>query len=120
MSTTLGPREHRARPVRALEIAAVICLAALILWVYVAKANGADEAAAIRSVRNDVADQRQAIRLLQAEAAGLESPARLDQLVREHSDMAPVDPTREARPEAIDGLEPATVAPHPEPQAAPQ
>lgn len=121
MSMALGPREHRMRPVRALEIAAVICLVALILWVYVAKASGADESAAIRRARIDIAQEQRALRLLRAEAATLESPVRLDILVREHTDMTPVDPSREARPEAVDGLNgaPAALAETAAPATAP-
>lgn len=107
MTETLAPRERRARPIRALEIAAFVCLLGLILWVYVAKAAGADERAVIRETEADIRAEQARIRLLEAEAAHLEQPVRLEALAREHTDLGPVEPARETRPEALDGLAPS-------------
>lgn len=104
--TGIAAHERARRPLRALEIAAFVCLAALILWVYVAKAAGADERSAIRSLQGDIAEERAQIRLLRAEAAHLERPDRLEALAREHLHMEPADPQRETTIEALTALSP--------------
>jgi hypothetical protein len=96
-------RARRSR-LRMLELSAFLCLVALVAWVYVAKATGADERATIRSIESDIRTQQREIRRLRAEAATLEQPVRLEALVREHTDLAPVEPINETRPENLDAL----------------
>jgi len=96
-------RSHRSR-LRMLELSAFVCLIALVAWVYVAKATGADERATIRGIENDIRAEHREIRRLRAEAAYLEQPARLEALVREHTDLAPVEPINETRPENLEAL----------------
>ena len=97
MSAAVGGRGI----LRALEIAAVVCLGALILWVYVAKAAGADERAAIRALETEIAPAQRDLRLLRAEAAHLEQPARLQALVDAHLQLQPLDAEQEASPEVL-------------------
>lgn len=92
---------------RAMEVSAVVCLAALILWVYVAKAAGADERAAIRSLDSQISQAQREIRVLRAEAAHLEQPARLEALVRAHLPMQPPVPEQQTPAQALPSLLPA-------------
>ncbi|MBN8553398.1 MAG: hypothetical protein J0L52_10950 [Caulobacterales bacterium] len=96
-------RSRRSR-LRMLELSAFLCLVALVAWVYVAKATGADERATIRNIESDIRSEQRDIRRLRAEAATLEQPARLEALVREHTDLAPVEPINETRPENLDAI----------------
>ena len=109
MSTAVSGRNR----LRALEIAAVVCLATLILWVYVAKAAGADERAAIRELEAEISQAQRDLRLLRAEAAHLEQPARLQALVDAHLQLQPVDAQQEASPEVL-----SVVLPTAEPETA--
>ena len=101
---TEGPMRARRSQMRMYEISAFVCLVALVAWVYVAKATGADERATIREIESDIRAEQRQIRLLRAEAAHLERPSRLEQLVRAHTDLAPVDPINETRPENLEAL----------------
>ena len=96
-------RSRRSR-LRMLELSAFVCLVALVAWVYVAKATGADERATIRDIESDIRTEQRQIRLLRAEAAYLERPSRLEELVRQHTDLAPVEPINETRPENLEAL----------------
>lgn len=101
--TEIPMRLRRSR-VRMFEISAFVCLVALVAWVYVAKATGADERATIRSIEGDIRGEQREIRRLRAEAAHLERPSRLEELVRTHTDLAPVEPVNETRPENLDAI----------------
>ena len=105
-------RSHRSR-LRMLELSAFVCLVALVAWVYVAKATGADERATIREIESDIHTEQRDIRLLRAEAAYLERPSRLEELVREHTDLAPVEPINETRSENLGALVGPTESPQP-------
>lgn len=96
-------RLRRSR-VRMFEISAFVCLVALVAWVYMAKATGADERATIRDIESDIRSEQRAIRQLRAEAAHLERPSRLEELVRTHTDLAPVEPVHETRPENLGAI----------------
>lgn len=104
--------DKRLRGVRLIELAALACLGALILWVYLAKAAGADERARIQRVERDIAHEQARIRLLAAEAARLERPERLERLSVAYLRMTPSDPAREADAAALPALagEPAAEA----------
>ena len=101
--TEIPMRLRRSR-VRMFEISAFVCLVALVAWVYVAKATGADERATIRDLQGDIRSEQRQIRILRAEAAHLERPSRLEALVRDHTDLAPVEPVNETRPENLDAI----------------
>lgn len=99
-----APMRARRGQMRMFEISAFVCLVALVAWVYVAKATGADERATIRDIESDIRSEQRQIRLLRAEAAHLERPSRLEALVRAHTDLAPVEPINETRPENLDAI----------------
>lgn len=103
--------EWKVRGVRWIEIILLVVVAALILGVYVAKAAAARESAQIAQLEREIAETRQRVRLLRAEAARLEQPGRLETLSRT-AGLGPVDMERQADESAL-----ATLKPQPEPVA---
>jgi hypothetical protein len=101
--------EWKVRGVRWIEIILLVVVAALILGVYVAKTAAARESAQIAQLEREIAETRQRVRLLRAEAARLEQPGRLETLSRT-AGLAPVDMERQADESAL-----ATLKPQPEP-----
>ncbi|MNR35017.1 Cell division protein FtsL [compost metagenome] len=80
---------------RCVEIIGVVCVAALVFSVYIAKAAAARESAEISRIESEIRENRQRVRLLRAEATRLEQPARLEALSREIG-LGPVDVHRQA------------------------
>lgn len=87
--------DWKVRGVRCVEIIGVVCVAALVFSVYIAKAAAARESAEITRIEGDIVESRQRVRLLRAEATRLEQPARLEALSREIG-LGPVDVRRQA------------------------
>ncbi|MFC0634497.1 cell division protein FtsL [Brevundimonas balnearis] len=69
--------DWKLRGIRVVEIVGVGLVAVMVLSVYVAKAAAARESARIAELERSIAETSQRVRLLRAEAARLESPARL-------------------------------------------
>jgi hypothetical protein len=124
--------DWKVRGVRWVEIVGCVLVAVMILSVYVAKAGAAREGSRIAELEREIADNRQRVRLLNAEAARLEQPARLEALSRE-AGLAPVAVKQvtdahglvELAPEAepapvMAAAIPATTAPAPLPAEAVQ
>jgi hypothetical protein len=114
--------DWKVRGIRWIEIILLVVVAALVLSVYVAKAGAARESARISQLEREIAETRQRVRLLRAEAARLEQPARLEVLSRS-AGLAPVEMKHQADESALDSLvplpEPAPVAAaEPSPEAA--
>ncbi|KQS55495.1 cell division protein [Brevundimonas sp. Leaf363] len=87
--------DWKIRGVRWIEIIGALVVAALIAGVYVAKAAAAREASRIAELEREIGDNRQRVRLLRAEVARLEQPARLETLSRGIG-MAPVNVKQQA------------------------
>jgi hypothetical protein len=104
--------EWKVRGIRWIEIILAVVVVALVLGVYVAKAAAARESARIAQLEREIAETRQRVRLLRAEAARLEQPGRLETLSRT-AGLAPVDMERQADESAL-----ATLKPQPEPVPA--
>jgi len=106
--------DWKVRGIRWVEIIGVVCVAAMVLSVYVAKAAAARESARIGELERDIASTRQNVRLLRAEVTRLEQPARLEALSRA-AGLAPVDVKRQTTADQLDTLvplpEPEVVAP---------
>ncbi|HEV7351596.1 MAG TPA: cell division protein [Brevundimonas sp.] len=85
--------ELKLRGVRVVEIVGVVLVAAMVLSVYVAKAAAARQSASIAALEREIAETDARVRLLRAEAARLESPARLEALSRQ-AGLAPADATQ--------------------------
>ncbi|MBF0664401.1 MAG: cell division protein [Brevundimonas sp.] len=101
--------DWKIRGVRWIEIIGLALVAAMIFSVYLAKAAAASQGARIASLERQITQNGQRVRLLRAEAARLEQPARLEALSRE-AGLGPVDVHRQA---TVAGL--PDLAPIPEP-----
>jgi hypothetical protein len=106
--------DWKIRGIRWIEIIGVMCVAAMVFSVYVAKAAAARESAAIGQLERQIAENAQRVRLLRAEAARLEQPGRLETLSRGAA-LAPVKAERQVDETALANLKPvqlpAPVAP---------
>jgi cell division protein FtsL len=71
------------RGVRLVEFAALLVMLAMATGVYLAKAAAGRERADITQVQAQIDDEQKRLRLLQAEVAHLEEPARLESLSAE-------------------------------------
>ncbi len=101
--------DWKVRGVRWIEIIGLMLVAAMIFSVYLAKAAAASESARIASLERQITQNGQRVRLLRAEAARLEQPARLELLSRD-AGLGPVDVHRQATEASLSDL-----APIPEP-----
>ena len=110
--------DWKIRGIRWIEIIGLVCVAAMIFSVYVAKAAAARESAAIGQLERQIAVNSQRVRLLRAEAARLERPGRLEALSRD-AGLAPVEMKRHADEDALAALKPAPAPPAPAADAAP-
>lgn len=95
--------EMKVRGVRWVELIGAVLVAVMIVSVYAAKAGAARESSRIAQLEQDIAENGQRVRLLRAEAARLEQPARLESLSRQIG-MAPVDVHRQADEAALPAL----------------
>ncbi|WP_428152106.1 cell division protein FtsL [Brevundimonas sp.] len=100
--------DWKIRGIRWIEIIGVMCVAAMVFSVYVAKAAAARESAAIGQLERQIAENSQRVRLLRAEAARLEQPGRLETLSRGAA-LAPVKAERQVEEAALANLKPVHV-----------
>ena len=100
----------KVRGVRWIDLIGLMLVAAMIFSVYLAKAAAARESADITDLERQIGDNGQRVRVLRAEVARLEQPARLEALSRD-AGLAPVDVHRQATEQALTNL-----APVPEPR----
>ena len=105
--------DWKVRGVRCVEIIGVVCVAALVFSVYIAKAAAARESSEISRIESEIRENRQRVRLLRAEATRLEQPARLEALSREIG-LGPVD----VKKQAVEAGLPAIAPPPPAVAAA--
>lgn len=106
----------KIRGIRWIEIIGVVCVAAMLCSVYLVKAGAQREATRMAELEADIAEDRQRVRLLRAEAARLESPARLDALSKGLG-LAPIDADQRVGEAELDEVEPAPVPVEPAPEA---
>ena len=104
--------DWKVRGVRWVEIIGVALVAVMIVSVYVAKADAARESSRIAGLERDIRENGQRVRLLRAEVARLEQPARLEALSREIG-LAPVDVHRQKPETALPSLKPVETPPAP-------
>jgi len=102
--------DWKVRGIRWIEIIGFVVVGALVFSVYIAKAAAARESAEISRLERDIAETRQRVRLLRAEAARLEQPGRLEALSR-GAGLAPVAATRQADEARLAELKAAPVVP---------
>ncbi len=97
--------DWKIRGVRWVEIIGFVLVAARIFSVYVAKAAAAREGGRISDIERQIAENSQRVRLLRAEVASLEQPARLEALSRQ-AGLGPVDVRRQAEEGSLTKLAP--------------
>lgn len=102
--------DWKIRGVRWIEIIGVVCVGAMLCSVYLVKAGAQREATRMAELEADIAQDRQRVRLLRAEAARLESPARLDALSKGLG-LAPIDADQRVEETELDDVEPAPEPP---------
>lgn len=94
---------RRLRGFRLVDLLALGCLLVLATGVYLAKAGAGREAASIADVDKQIAAEKRRVRLLRAELARLEQPARLERLSA-YLGLAPAPAAREAQVAALPDL----------------
>lgn len=92
--------DFKVRGMRCVDIAAIVCLAALIFSVYIVKTAAARESTEISRIEGEIRTNGERVRLLRAEATRLEQPARLEALAAQ-AGLAPVEVKKQAD---VDGL----------------
>lgn len=97
--------DWKIRGIRWVEIIGIMLVAAMIFSVYVAKAAAAREGGRISDIERQIAENGQRVRLLRAEVASLEQPARLEALSRQ-AGLGPVDVRRQADEGSLNSLAP--------------
>ena len=96
--------ERRIRGFRVVEITALLALAAMIFWVYLAKAEAGRERYEIGEVRKQILDEERSLKQLRAENAHLEQYRRIEALSRDYLGLQPVKPARETEPQDLPAL----------------
>jgi cell division protein FtsL len=108
MNGFAGFLQRSLRGVRMVEFGALVVLLVMVLGVYLAKAAAGRERGDITSVQAQIDEESKRLRLLQAEVAHLEEPARLGRL----ADELGLVPTRhEAAPDQLAQIAAGTLAP---------
>jgi len=97
--------DWKVRGVRWIEIIGVMLVAAMIFSVYLAKAAAASQSSRIASLERQIRQNGQRVRLLRAEVARLEQPARLEALAA-GAGLGPVDVRRQATVASLPDLAP--------------
>ena len=87
--------ETRFRGFRVIEIAAFLCLTVLVFGVYFSKAHAGHETAEITDVDQQITDAQRRVRLLNAELAHLEAPARVEALSQHYLGLTPISAKHE-------------------------
>ena len=93
--------DRRVRGFRLVDLVAAGLLVVLVLGVYLAKTMAGRERAEIAKVERQIREERARIRLLQAEVAHLEEPARLEKLSAAYLGLAPVSIKRDVNPAGL-------------------
>ena len=92
---------RRIRGVRLVNVWGVGLLLVLVVTLYLLKTFAGGERADIAQTEQQIADEQRKIRLLHAELAYLEQPARIERLSEQYLGMQPASGKRET---SVDGL----------------
>ena len=98
------------RGVRLVEFGALLVLLVMVLGVYLAKAAAGRERGDITAVQTQIDDENKRLRLLQAEVAHLEEPARLTSLSVQIG-LQPTDVKHEGAPEQLGDIAHSALVP---------
>ena len=110
--------DARVRGIRWVEIIGVGLVAVMIVSVYAAKAAAARESSRIAQLEQEISANHQRVRLLRAEVARLEQPARLESLSRQ-AGLSPTDVHRQAEADKLAQLKSGAAKPAAAAPAAP-
>ena len=110
--------DWKVRGVRWVEIIGVALVSIMIVSVYAAKAAAARESRRIAQLEQDIRENGQRVRLLRAEVARLEQPARLESLSRQ-AGLSPTDVHRQAEADKLAQLKSGAAKPAAAAPAAP-
>ena len=98
--------DRRYRGFRIVNFAAILVLFGLMLGVYLAKTQAAADSAAITRTERQIVAERREIRALQAQAAGLETPERIEALSTQYLGMGAALAKQELKAEALPAFAP--------------
>lgn len=93
--------DRRVRGFRLVDLVAAGLLVVLVFGVYLAKTMAGRERVEIARVERQIREEKARIRLLQAEVAHLEEPARLEHLSVAYLGLAPVSMKRDVNPDGL-------------------
>lgn len=103
--------QRRVRGVRLIDVGLGGVFAVTALGVMVFKAEANRERTEIARLEKAIATERETLRLLRAETAHLEQPARVERLSRDHLGLAPVAAKHEAEPDSLIEIARGSAAP---------
>ncbi|CAN5185024.1 hypothetical protein BH11PSE2_BH11PSE2_12110 [soil metagenome] len=86
---------------RWIDVGAFVVLIGLAVSVYWAKVGGGRDATEIASIEREITQESQKIRLLKADVAHAEQPARIQRLSNEFLQLAPASVKHEIAPDAL-------------------
>ena len=92
---------RRIRGFRVVDVTALAILLTLALGVYGFKTLAGAQSADTVSVEHQIADEQRRVRLLDAEVAHLEDPARIERLSTQYLGMKAVDAQQETSADAL-------------------
>lgn len=108
--------DWRIRGVRCVELVGCVCLAAVVVSVYMVKTAAGRENNEISRIEGEIRENEKRVRLLRAEATRLEQPARLEALSRQMG-LQPVEVKRRADEDGLSEIAAAHQPPAPKPAA---
>jgi len=99
--TGVGLFNRRVRGFRVVEVAGMGLLLALVTSVYLAKTFAGRERQQISSIEQEIVDEGVRKRLLEAEVAHLEQPRRIEQYVKQMTQLEPIKADHEITEDAL-------------------
>jgi cell division protein FtsL len=104
--------EHRFRGFRVVELGGLGVLLILILTVYLAKTGAGGKRADIDRIQKQITDEQTQVRMLRAEVATLEQPARLEALSARYLGLQPISARREVTAQGLQDVARVAVVDH--------
>jgi cell division protein FtsL len=96
-----GLLSERVRGFRIVDLLALAIVLVLAFGVYAVKTLAGAQSADAADVQRQIVQEERRVRLLKAEIAHLDDPSRIERLSTQYLGMAPVDPKRDASPDAL-------------------
>ncbi len=93
--------QRRVRGVRLLNVIGSALLLVLVVGLYLLKTSAGGERTDIAGTEQQIVEEHTRIRLLQAEVAYLEQPARIERLSQQYLGLEPTPGKREADPDTL-------------------